>query len=229
MVGVQMNSLVSDCADLNFSRMGESAILCQVSSPLSESTQRRIWQLTRLASEWPFVQEAISGMNNLMVIYDAARIRHEHLELQLKELWPEVANATFDGKDFEIPVVYGGEFGPDLPQVALRCGLKIQEVIERHSRAHYTVFAIGADPGFAYLAGLDPGLYLPRLDTPRLQIPAGSIIIAGQQAGIQPISAPCGWHVIGRTDAKVFDIARERPALLRAGDHVVFSIKDIAR
>ncbi|MFV0252229.1 MAG: 5-oxoprolinase subunit B family protein [Beutenbergiaceae bacterium] len=113
--------------------------------------------------------------------------------------------------------------GADLAGVARLAGLSTDEVIERHCQAHYTVEFIGFAPGFAYLAGLDPALQLPRLDSPRPSVPAGSVAIAGRYAAVYPRSSPGGWRLLGHTDAVLFDVDADPPVLLQAGTRVRFS------
>lgn len=118
-----------------------------------------------------------------------------------------------------VPVEYNGA---DLDEVAERTGLLRETVIERHSAREYHVLALGFLPGWAYLGPLDPALKLPRRTTPRTRIPAGAVAIAGLQTGVYPRVSPGGWHLLGTTDAVLFDASRERPALFRPGDRVRF-------
>lgn len=128
-----------------------------------------------------------------------------------------------------IPVCYGGAFGPDLETVAGLHGLTAGEVIRLHSTAIYHVHMIGFIPGFAYLGGMPEQLATPRRTNPRTAVPAGSIGIAGQQTGIYPLESPGGWQIIGRTPFHLFDIDRKQPALLKAGDQVIFKAVEICR
>uniref|UniRef100_UPI00140E6FB0 5-oxoprolinase subunit PxpB n=1 Tax=Paenibacillus turpanensis TaxID=2689078 RepID=UPI00140E6FB0 len=121
-----------------------------------------------------------------------------------------------------IPVIYGGEHGPDLQEAASRCGLSEDEVIRLHSSRSYEVCMLGFAAGFPYLLGLPPELAVPRRGTPRTKVPAGSVAIGGVQTGIYPSELPGGWSIIGRTPLKLFDAYREPQALLRAGDRVRF-------
>jgi KipI family sensor histidine kinase inhibitor len=130
------------------------------------------------------------------------------------------------GDELKIPVCYGGGHGPDLEEVAQKTGLSAEQVIELHSGVVYTVAAVGFSPGFPYLLGLPERLRLPRRATPRLVVPAGSVAMAGGQAGIYPFASPGGWHVLGRTGVGLFDPALPRPALLRSGDRVRFVAVD---
>lgn len=122
----------------------------------------------------------------------------------------------------EIPVVYGGEGGPDLDELCASHGLDRPAFIARHTAPAYVVQAIGFTPGFPYLGGLPPELATPRRETPRPLVPAGSVGIGGAQTGIYPFATPGGWHIVGRTAVRLFDADREPPALLRTGDRVRF-------
>lgn len=125
-------------------------------------------------------------------------------------------------RSFTIPVRYGLAHGPDLPEVAKVTGLGQDEIVAAHAAADYEVRFIGFSPGFPYLAGLPERLYTPRREAPRRHVPAGSVAIAGAQAGIYPCGSPGGWNVIGRTDFILFDPARSRGAILAPGDRVRF-------
>ncbi|WP_411349908.1 5-oxoprolinase subunit PxpB [Paenibacillus sp. WLX2291] len=122
----------------------------------------------------------------------------------------------------EIPVCYGGDYGPDLAHVAAHNGLTEQEVIALHSGGDYLVYTLGFAPGFPYLGGLSKQLATPRRDTPRVRIPAGSVGIAGMQTGIYPLETPGGWQLIGRTPLSLFRPHRQPPALLSSGNRLVF-------
>jgi len=127
-------------------------------------------------------------------------------------------------RSFEIPVRYGGPYGPDLAEVARATGLDQDEVVAQHAGAAYEVRFVGFSPGFPYLAGLPDRLHTPRRETPRGRVHAGSVAIAGAQAGVYPVASPGGWNVIGRTDFVLFDPARAKPSTLAPGDRVRFRI-----
>jgi inhibitor of KinA len=122
----------------------------------------------------------------------------------------------------EIPVCYGGEWGPDLAEVATRAGVEVEAVVALHTEGEYSVQAVGFAPGFAYLSGLPETIHTPRRATPRTSVPAGTVGIGGEQTGVYPLATPGGWNLIGRTPLRMFDAARETPALLRVGDRVRF-------
>jgi KipI family sensor histidine kinase inhibitor len=135
----------------------------------------------------------------------------------------EVAEDGADaGAEHRFEVAYGGAEGPDLAAVASAAGLSEREAVALHAGAHYTVAFVGFSPGFPYLLGLPPALRLPRRQAPRPRVAAGSVAVAGPFAGIYPQATPGGWHLLGRTEATLFDPHREQPALLAAGDRVRF-------
>ncbi len=127
-----------------------------------------------------------------------------------------------DGRLVEVPVHYGGDDGPDLPELAAAAGLSVDDAIARHAAVTYRVAMLGFAPGFPYLLGLDAALHAPRLASPRTRVPAGSVAIGGAQTGIYPSALPGGWRLVGRTPLVLFDASRPSPALLRAGDRVRF-------
>ena len=142
--------------------------------------------------------------------------------LQAALAMPVTSIEAASGRIHEIPVVYGGEAGPDLPALAARAGLSERAWIEFHATAEYTVVFLGFQPGFAYLRGLPEALNAPRRDSPRTRVPAGSLAIGGAYTGIYPAAGPGGWQIIGRSDAVLFDPGREPPALFVPGDRVQF-------
>ncbi|MDU3078398.1 MAG: 5-oxoprolinase subunit PxpB, partial [Mixta calida] len=141
---------------------------------------------------------------------------------RLQTWWEESEAAVPESREVAIPVVYGGEAGPDLDVVARHCQMTPQQVVEAHAAVLYDVYFIGFQPGFPYLGGLDSRLHTPRRDEPRVQVPAGSVGIGGSQTGIYPLASPGGWQLLGRTTLPLFDPQQQPPTLLRPGDRVRF-------
>jgi KipI family sensor histidine kinase inhibitor len=169
----------------------------------------------------PGVVELVPGYRTLLVVADpegAGTLDELAARLPGLELPPAEAVA---GEPVEVPVRYDGE---DLDEVARLTGLDATEVVRRHTAPEYTVAFLGFSPGFPYLVGLDPALRVPRRDTPRTSIPAGSVGLAGDQTGIYPSASPGGWRLIGRTEVTLFDPARDPPALLAPGGRVRFTV-----
>ncbi|WP_433694204.1 5-oxoprolinase subunit PxpB [Paraburkholderia phenoliruptrix] len=207
--------------------LGDAALVCEAPPPATLDCQRRVWAVAELARDWPHVLEVVPGMNNLTLVFDPLEADRDALSKRLQETWDAAGQAPAAGRDVEIPVQYGGEFGPDLGTVASHTGLGVREVIERHSSGQYVVFFLGFQPGFAYMGGLDEALHTPRRASPRLEVPAGSVGIGGEQTGIYPATSPGGWQLIGRTELPLFDPARRPPTLLQPGDRVRFTIAGI--
>lgn len=166
------------------------------------------------------VSEVVPAEATMLVRCEHQRARESVLS-RLDEV-VRIADETqisFDASPVEIFVRYDGE---DLPTIAEQCGLSIEETINRHLAGLYVAEFCGFAPGFAYLSGLDPVLQLPRRDTPRTRVPAGSVSIAAMYSAVYPTASPGGWHLIGSTSAAVWDLDRDHPALIEPGRHVRF-------
>ena len=164
--------------------LGESAVVLELEPPLSLESQQRIWGLTQRLLESPAVSEVIPGMNNITVVLrEPQSLALDGIE-RLQRWWEESEAMVVESRRIDIPVIYGGSFGPDLAEVAGHCGLSASQVVELHSSVDYIVYFLGFQPGFAYLAGLAPTLSMPRRAEPRLMVPAGSVGIGGSQTGI---------------------------------------------
>ncbi|WP_322904284.1 5-oxoprolinase subunit PxpB [Paenibacillus campi] len=145
------------------------------------------------------------------------------LQTRLSALFQrQFADAASPPPLFRIPVCYGGQYGPDLAEVAAYHRLSTAEVVRLHSSVDYTIYALGFAPGFPYLGGMPESIAVPRRNTPRLRIPAGSVGIAGMQTGIYPLETPGGWQLIGRTPVRLFRPEQEPPVWLESGGKVQF-------
>jgi KipI family sensor histidine kinase inhibitor len=161
--------------------------------------------------------DLVPAMRTVLAVFASARDLDRALPILRAA---EVTRSTGEhGGHVTIDVTYDG---PDLEAVAESVGVPVAEVVRRHTGSSYVTAFIGFAPGFAYLTGLDPSLHLPRLETPRTRVPAGSVAIAGEFAAVYPRESPGGWRLLGRTDAPLWDLARDEPALLRPGTHVTF-------
>ena len=173
------------------------------------------------------VIEFISSYRSLLVEYDNTEHTYAELHDQISEIAERVAITKVStngdaGEIHEIPVAYGGEYGPDLETVANHAGLTSDEVIEVHSGTDYHVFMLGFAPGFPYLGGMDERIACPRLATPRTLVPAGAVGIAESQTGVYPNPSPGGWQLIGRTPMKLFDVDADPPSAMLPGTKVNF-------
>jgi inhibitor of KinA len=185
----------------------------------------RVLKLLRLLQKEPpdWLRNLQPAYTSLMVTFDIGRVDHSEVELVLRE-YEQRAEVTRRPKSrtVEIPVCYGGEFGPDLPELAKLYKLKPDEVIRLHTSRTYHAYFLGFAPGFAYLGDIPEKIATPRLKTPRTIIPAGSVGIAGRQTAVYPFSTPGGWRLIGRTPTRLFRSDRKTMAAISIGDRVKF-------
>jgi KipI family sensor histidine kinase inhibitor len=211
-----------------FSHLGEAGLLCEhAPGPLDLGRQRRIWAVAGAVAGLAGIRETIPGMNNLVVLYDPLLLTPEQLSAEIERLWQEPVPERHEGRTIEIPVVYGGEGGVDLAPLAERAGLDPRTFAELHAAGDYTVYALGAQPGFGYLGGLDPRLATPRRSIVHPRIEEGAVMIGGAQTAVQSRTTPSGWHMIGRTETVFFDPERESPCLLKPGDRVRFTAIEV--
>ncbi|WP_077003483.1 5-oxoprolinase subunit PxpB [Variovorax sp. KK3] len=208
--------------------LGDAALLCELPPPATLAQQQQIWALANEALQWRGVHEVLPGMNNLSLLFDPAQVDAAELEMQVLSAWPQLGGLAVEVREIRIPVVYGGDAGPDLADVAAHTGLAPAEVVRRHSSADYVVYLLGFLPGFAFMGGLPPELATPRRNEPRVAVPARSVGIGGAQTGIYPLVSPGGWQLIGRTSMQLFDPTAAEPTLLRPGDRVRFVVESVA-
>lgn len=203
--------------------LGDSALGITVADRISPDAIRRVHSLTASlrSAGIPGIQDVVPAYTGVVLFYDPLHLDYRDLAGVIRGQWSDTNSAAQDipPRSWTIPVTYDG---PDLPAVANATGLSIEEIIARHSDPWYDVYFLGFVPGFAYLGPLDPALVLPRRDTPRPRVPAGSVAIGGAQTVVYPLVTPRGWHLLGRTDISLFDPASQEPARLAAGDRVRF-------
>jgi inhibitor of KinA len=158
-----------------------------------------------------------------LIKFDALKLRHDELENLLRTYVERMGSVALpEPRLVEIPVCYGGEYGPDLQDVAELHQMTVEQTIELHASTTYLVYFLGFAPGFAYLGDVAEQLATPRLPSPRKSVPAGSVGIAGRQTGVYPIATPGGWRLLGRTPVRMFQPDRAQMSLLALGDRVRF-------
>ena len=191
--------------------VGDTGLLVSFEQRIAQSIGAAAAALnTRVAAAAiPGVVETVPAFASLLIFYDPLVTEYDAVADAVQKLAqaPGSDTAAGEGRLVEIPVCYGGTFGPDLPFVAEHAGLTEKEVIELHAGREYRIYMLGFLPGFPYLGGLEERLFTPRLASPRTAIPAGSVGIGGEQTGVYPIASPGGWQLIGRTPLKLFDPA----------------------
>jgi KipI family sensor histidine kinase inhibitor len=208
--------------------LGDRLVVVDLGDVMDVAVNARVHTCARLveAAALPGVREVVPAIASFGIHVDPGRIALPDLvDLVRRVLARAEAQPPEHGDALPtvtIPVRYGGAFGPDLAAVAAWAGLSESEVCERHASSSYRVFMLGFSPGFAYLGLVDPAIAVPRLESPRLRVPAGSVGIAGSQTGVYPRTGPGGWRIIGRTPVRLFDPSAMPPARLRPGQPVQF-------
>lgn len=213
--------------------LGDAAVVLHFGDAIDLAVHYRIQAVEAYLREHPFpgLLEQVPAFTTLTLYYDPWIASQggeldpydtvvQQVRAKLQELPPQQAPPV--PVVVEVPVCYGGSFGPDLDRVARYLGLSVSEVVALHTQPAYQVYMMGFVPGFPYLGGLDARLATPRKDVPRPRVPAGSVGIAGAQTGVYPLDTPGGWQLIGRTPLRLFDPRREEPSLLQAGNQVRF-------
>ncbi|MDO4338945.1 MAG: 5-oxoprolinase subunit PxpB [Eubacteriales bacterium] len=204
---------------------GDSSLLVEFGKEISPEINRRIAATVQLMRDQSIegVVDVIPAFCSLLINYDPRVVSYENITARIQGLLKLDAKAGGGTKKiYEIPVCYGGEYGPDIDNIAKHAGLTQEEVIQIHSSRDYLIYMLGFLPGFCYLGGLDERIHTPRLANPRLKINAGSVGIGGSQTGIYPLDSPGGWQLMGMTPVKTYDPEREVPILVEAGDYIRF-------
>ena len=216
--------------------LSERSVLVYFGNTIHEDTHKKIQFALQLLNEQSIegITEIICGYTNICIHYEPLKIKKsvQHftgssisekvIRLLQNTLKGDNTHALAEGRVIEIPVLYGGEYGPDLEYVAEQNNLTPQEVIDIHTSGDYLVYMLGFAPGFPFLGGLDSRIATPRRQTPRLKIEAGSVGIGGEQTGVYTLPTPGGWQIIGRTNTQLFLPNETPPTLLRAGDRIRF-------
>jgi len=210
-------------------RYGENALRIIFGSKIDLSVHEDVRRAFFLCRSWhlPEILEIVPSFCACVITFDDGGVSYEALADLLRERLADLSRVELPPPQLhEIPVRYGGDTGPDLSFVAEHCRLTTEEVIRRHCAETYTVYTVGFTPGFPYLGILDEAIAVPRLETPRMRVPAGSVGLAQRQTGIYPFESPAGWQIIGRTDNRLFDTGRPPFSLMQIGDKVRFHVAD---
>jgi inhibitor of KinA len=210
---------------VRFQAASDQSLLVHLGEEIGAATHDRVVRLLRLLQQEPikWIRNIQPAYCSLLITFDAAAVDHAEVQAKLSE-YESRADKMPAGKArlVEIPVCYGGEFGPDLEVVAAQHGLEAENVVELHIARTYHAYFLGFAPGFAYLGDLAEEIATPRLETPRKEVTAGSVGIAGRQTAVYPFATPGGWRLIGRTPQEMFRKDREPMGLIAIGDQVRF-------
>ena len=205
---------------------GDNGLLIEFGDVISLEVNRRVIALSEaiIGAKIQGVEELVPTYRSLLVRYNASKISYEQLVFRIKDVEKTMEERSMEkvGRKIIIPVVYGGEYGPDLTDVARFHGLTEEQVVKIHSGREYRVYMVGFVAGFPYLGEVADEIATPRLETPRLKVLAGSVGIAEKQTGIYSCEAPGGWRIIGRTPLRLFNLLKQPPVLLQLGDIVKF-------
>ena len=208
---------------------GDSAITVEFAKNIDDAANRRVLALDRALAREPIagVTETVPTYRSLLVHFDPTLIDFDTLGGKLVELSLAPLSASESARRWRIPVAYGGEHGVDLEDVAKTLGTTPDDIVARHIAREYRVAMIGFTPGWSYLSGLDEKLQMPRRQNPRLLTPAGTVSIGGVQTGVQCLAGPSGWHLLGRTAVRTYQLHRDPVFLLEPGDRVTFYVVDV--
>ena len=207
----------------------DAALTVEFGSEVSPELHRQVRAFATAVEQAPpdgFV-ELMPTYRSVTLQFDPREAEPTAVEQQLRDA--EARSAALElapGRLHVMPVVYGGEGGPDLGEVARLHNMTPEQVVAMHSKREYLVYAVGFSPGFVFLGGLPEELHTPRLGTPRKLVPAGTVGIGGQQTGVYPVPTPGGWRLLGRTNFTLFDVGADPPCPIQAGDRVVFEPVD---
>ncbi len=205
--------------------LGDSALLVELGDKIDSAINRRVHALNALLQTKNIagIIETVPAYCTLLIHYDPLILTFDQVTHWVWDKLTQVDDSlNRKPRQLEVPTRYGGASGPDLEAVAVSKSISAAEVVRIHSEREYTVYMMGFTPGFPYLGTLDERLIMPRLETPRTLVKAGTVAIAGSQTGIYPLDSPGGWHLIGWTPLKLFDPTRESPFLFAPGDIIKF-------
>lgn len=209
---------------MNIKQFSENALTIYMGDDVDAQVNRQLVSLKNEIEslELEGVEEIVISYTSLIIYYDLFKADVAAIEAGVNDIDTKaLLKGEFEYKIVEIPVCYGGDYGPDIGSFS-EDGLSTEDVIEMHSNKEYIVYMLGFMPGFPYLGGLDEKLHKGRLETPRVRIPAGSVGIGGKQTGMYPFESPGGWNLLGRTPVPLFDGRRDEPILYQAGDRIVY-------
>lgn len=205
--------------------VGDSALLAEFGRVVDSRVNARVRALSDavLAADFVWLKDIVPAFASLLICFDREKADFKTVKAAVAAMLAGLSAAA-DGEKriWLLPVCYEGEFAPDMADMEKMCGLSAAEIIDIHSGRDYQIYMLGFLPGFPYLGGLDERIHAARLDSPRVEIAAGSVGIGGAQTGVYPCASPGGWRLIGKTPAVLYDPNREQPIVYQAGDYIRF-------
>lgn len=211
---------------MKFLKAGDSALVIELGNEISPVINFKLKKITEFLDNLnkQGIKDLLPTYRSIIVYYNPLLVSFDEIKNVVEE------NCNFQDEKIdkiekeivEIPVLYGGEYGPDLENIATHNNITTEEVIKIHTSGEYLVYMLGFTPGFPYLGGMSKKIATPRLKEPRTKIPAGSVGIAGEQTGVYPIESPGGWQLLGRSPLNFFSPNSDKPFLLKAGQYIKF-------
>ncbi|MCR5301212.1 MAG: 5-oxoprolinase subunit PxpB [Lachnospiraceae bacterium] len=204
---------------------GDRALTVELGNEIDEHINARLMGLIKILSAERIkgIEEFVPSFCSVLIHYNPAILSYTKMtEIVNRAIATPVQEGARHKRVVKIPVCYGGQFGPDIEDVAEHAGISVEEVIKIHTSEPYLVYMLGFQPGFPYLGGLDERIYTPRLETPRIRLEAGSVGIGGAQTGLYPMESPGGWRIIGVTPVRCYNPDKDVPIPYMAGDHIKF-------
>ncbi len=216
---------MSSHPEIRFLPCGDTAFSMEFGAEMNRAINAKVINLYKKvrAAAPEGVTEMIPTFRALLVMFDPEKTRPEALQEELLTMLDGISDEQEPGRRWRLPVLYGGEHGPDLEDVARQTGLSPDEVRNLHASEDYFVYMIGFLPGFGYMGDIPDKLRLPRRTNPRTHVPQGSVAIAKDMTAVYSLESPGGWHLLGRTPVPLFNPAWEQPVLLAPGDTVAFA------
>lgn len=206
--------------------LGDSSIVVKFSDKINPKDNDRVYNFYNYLrqEQYSFIRDIIPTYNSVSIEYSQDKKNYSEMKELIESIINRAKNNNFEveQKIIDIPVKYGGKYGPDINFVADYCNISIKNLIDLHTSVDYRVYMIGFSPGFPYLGGMNKKLECPRLKKPRIIIPAGSVGIAEKQTGIYPINSPGGWQIIGKTSVNLFDVINKNPSYISPGNIIRF-------
>lgn len=206
-----------------FKPLGDSALLVELGDKINPVINQRVHALNALLQNTNGILETIPAYCTILIHYDSLNFSFRQIKTLVEEKMNQLSQTPQEtGRRHQIPVRYGDASNSDIEIIAASKGISIEDAIQIHSEKEYRIYMMGFTPGFPYMGILDERLHMPRLQTPRALVRAGSVAVAGFQTGIYPLDSPGGWHIIGWTPLKLFDPNSATPFLFSPGDTVKF-------
>lgn len=211
--------------DMKIMPAGDAALIVEFGRTIDEETNKKVQVLSSCirTANIPGVREILPTFRNLMVCYDPAVISFFKLSKKIRHFKAEESSEDKEAKrTLIVPCCYGGKYGSDLAEMSAFLKIGEDEIIRLHGSIDYKIYMLGFLPGFVYLGGLDERIHMPRLEIPRVKIPARSVGIGGSQTGVYPMDSPGGWRLIGSTPLDFYAPEDKNPVLCKAGEYIRF-------